>query len=121
MSGVALTWQRIDLRSSADELERWERGDPADGFDLPDLAALLHRPAWHAQAACRGQGTDRWFVTRGVTRAAARAFCDLCPVAAECLQAALATPESTDCGIWAGTTVKDRSRMRRRGGARPLT
>jgi WhiB family redox-sensing transcriptional regulator len=114
---MALTWQRIDLGGDDAERDAWRRGDPADTFDLPDLAAFLHRPQWHAAAACRGQGTKRWFVQRGVTAAAARYFCDRCPVAAECLADALAQPASTDSGIWAGTTVKDRDEMRRHMGA----
>ena len=100
-----------------EEVEAWRRGDPADHFDLPDLAALLHRPRWHARAACRGQGTDRWFVVQGGSTAAARAICKHCPVRPECLHAALSMPDSTDSGIWAGTSVNDRTQLRRMPGA----
>ena len=110
---MALTWQHIDQGRSADELERWRRGDPADLYDLPDIAQLLDRPSWHARAACRGQGTERWFLQRGMSGAEARAYCDVCPVRAQCLRAALEMPECTDSGIWAGTTAKQRVRMRR--------
>jgi WhiB family transcriptional regulator, redox-sensing transcriptional regulator len=114
---VALNWQPIDTYTEPDDVDAWRRGDPADHFDLPDLAGLLHRPRWHAHAACRGLGTDLWFVVQGGSTAAARAVCKHCPVRAECLRAALSMPDSTDSGIWAGTSVNDRTQLRRMPGA----
>lgn len=38
-----------------------------EGADLPTLDELLHRPAWHARAACAGQGTDAFYPERGGT------------------------------------------------------
>src|SRR4051812_48746867 len=48
------------------------------------------RPAWHAQAACRGEGTERWFPARGDRPNAATAICVDCRVRVECLTYALA-------------------------------
>jgi WhiB family redox-sensing transcriptional regulator len=84
----------------------------------PDLDALLaelvNRPRWHQDAACRGVGTKVFFPVLvgdpGPTKEA-RALCASCPVTAECLQTALANPETI--GNWAGTTARGRRAMRR--------
>jgi WhiB family redox-sensing transcriptional regulator len=114
---VALHWQPVDECTTPEDLDIWRRGDPADQFDLPDLATLTQRPHWHARAACRGLGTDLWFVARGGSTAAASAICKRCPVRIECLHAALSMPDSTDSGVWAGTSVNDRTQLRRMPGA----
>jgi WhiB family redox-sensing transcriptional regulator len=72
-----------------------------------------HRPAWHDQAACRGQGPSAWFPTRGEDLGPARAISRACPVRVPCLQAALDLPPRDDHGIWGGTSVKQRRRARR--------
>jgi WhiB family transcriptional regulator, redox-sensing transcriptional regulator len=85
--------------------------------DAPDVAELLaelvSRPAWHRDAACRGMGTETFFVERGQSTDAARAICARCEVRAECLDAALAVPSM---GVWGGTTGRGR-RVLRRGAA----
>ena len=80
---------------------RWT--EPAD--ELP----LFERPAWQAQAACRGMDTALFFPTRGeLVPPAVRAACGSCPVRAECLDAGM-----SENGIWAGTSERERQRLRR--------
>jgi hypothetical protein len=55
------------------------------------LRSLLARPAWHERAACRGVGTDVFYVERGGSTDPAKALCDGCTVWAECLAAATTT------------------------------
>lgn len=53
-------WQPLDL--TADRDEAVYLGDPGSLLDAGQLLAdVLHRPAWHALAACRGTGTDVFF------------------------------------------------------------
>jgi WhiB family redox-sensing transcriptional regulator len=88
--------------------------DASDQADLGQwLASLTRRPSWHARAACRGIGADRFVIGRGAnlaTTARAKAVCSGCPVTAECLDFALADPDAV--GIWGGTTGQDRRAMR---------
>jgi WhiB family redox-sensing transcriptional regulator len=77
----------------------------------PDVSILAQRPRWQRRAACRGNGTDRWFPTSREADEAARAVCEPCPVRRECLAYALASPELV--GIWAGTGERERRRLRR--------
>jgi WhiB family redox-sensing transcriptional regulator len=74
------------------------------------LAALLRRPEWHRKAACRGIGTDAFFPVVGGNGQAARAVCDTCAVRTKCMASALDHADSV--GVWAGTTDRDRKRMR---------
>ncbi len=81
------------------------------------LLALTNTPAWFAKAACRGSDTAMFFPQRedgrdtaGLAKKA-KAVCKECPVREECLMMALAANEP---GIWGGTTVKERARIRRR-------
>ncbi len=66
-------------------------------------------------AACTEDDTDIFFPegtdVKGKT-ALAKAICASCPIAAACLQYALATNE--EFGIWGGTTPEERKRGRRR-------
>jgi WhiB family redox-sensing transcriptional regulator len=85
--------------------------------DLPD--PFLQRPAWHAQAACRGMAPETFVVPIGAPTAPARAICEGCSVRGECLSYALADPSLQ--GVWAGTTAQERRTMRQlgRASARP--
>ncbi len=79
--------------------------------ELPDLAALLtRRPGWHANAACRGVGTDQFFIERGGDSRPAKALCGGCPVRAQCADQGVAGHEK---GVWGGMSEKDRRRARR--------
>lgn len=101
-------WQPVDLRSPPDEAEYL--GDPQQLVDAAGfVAGLLRRPAWHAQAACRGAGPARWFPGQGEPLEAARAICAGCAVQAECSDAAIDERH----GIWAGTSARQRRELRR--------
>lgn len=107
-----LEWQPIDLRTDVDDPEY--RGDPADLVEAAGLLLeLAHRPSWHAQAACRGQGPAVWFPGQGEPVTAGCEVCAGCPVRAECLTAALDVGTKHDYGIWGGTSVRQRRQLRR--------
>lgn len=80
--------------------------------DVPDMAQLLTellgRPAWHAQAACRGMGPDLFFVRRGEPTEPAKAICATCPVIGPCGEAG-----EMEVGIWGGASARTRRRERR--------
>lgn len=101
-------WQSIDLREDIDELRY--QGDPADLLDVHDLMAeLTRRPAWHQDAACRGQKLEPWFVGRGCSIAPAKAICASCPVRDECLEAGMSEHQ----GVWGGLSEAGRRQLRR--------
>jgi len=103
---VALAWQPVDLTSDPDDAHYV--GDPCELVGaLEELLAAVERPAWHAQAACRGKGPDRWFPGQGGDYEAAQAVCADCPVRAACLAAADVH------GIWGGLSAKARKEHRR--------
>ena len=74
--------------------------------------------SWRDQAACRGMNPDMFFPARGEHVRNAVAVCATCPVAADCLECAVAEPETV--GVWAGTTSPDRAAIRRQRGIRPV-
>ena len=89
---------------------------PTSAEDILDLLDAL-RPAWHAQAACRGQ-TDVMFPVsepgRRADTSAAQALCERCPVQAECADAG----RTERYGVWgAGGSGSERVRQRERSAA----
>ena len=84
---------------------------PTSAEDILDLLDAL-RPAWHADAACRGQ-TDVMFPVaehgHQLDTTAARALCDRCPVRNPCAEAG----RFEKYGVWGGTGSGSR-RMRQR-------
>ena len=78
------------------------------------------RPAvadWRTLAACRGLDPALFFAERGDTLTVrnARAVCATCPVAAECLEFAIANGETE--GMWGGLCGDElRAEKRRRAG-----
>ena len=100
-------WEPLELDSDPDEAEH--RGDPGELVDATDLLAeLLHRPAWHRDAACRGQ-LDRFFPGQGDDLRPARQLCAGCPVREPCLDAGMDELQ----GIWGGASGRERKRRRR--------
>ena len=83
--------------------------DPS-GTELPDLAGLIHRPAWMAVGSCRGSSMKVYFPERGASAERAREVCRSCPVQGECLSYAMADPDLA--GVWEGLTARERVRMR---------
>lgn len=70
---------------------------------------------WQEQAACKGKPLAWFFPTaEGETGAQAREVCASCPVRAECLADHL----WEDHGIWGGTSVDERDKLRK-GQRRP--
>jgi len=80
---------------------------------VPDWRDLLGRPAWQADAACRGEGVAQFFPPEGTNPIRASRICNRCPVAKECLEYALERPSLK--GIWAGTSERRRRRLRAQG------
>jgi WhiB family redox-sensing transcriptional regulator len=80
-------------------------------------AALFPTSAgWRERAACARPGIDpEWFFPeQGKSARRAKRICARCPVQAPCLADALAVPPHLDDGIRAGTTARERERLRRR-------
>jgi WhiB family redox-sensing transcriptional regulator len=78
---------------------------------MPDVTDLISRPSWHKDAACRGKGTEKFILPKGSGELLeAKRTCDSCPVTEECLKFALNDPGIK--GIWAGTSARERDRMR---------
>lgn len=75
--------------------------------DRTDIDSLFQRPAWHAQAACRGRGTADFFPARGESLEPVRSFCDRCTVQVECLGYALEAEEPRLMGVWGGGQPTD--------------
>ncbi len=73
---------------------------------------------WRQRAACARPGIDPdvFFPLKGGSARRARRICASCPVQVPCLADALATSPWDDVsgGIRAGTTARERERMRRR-------
>lgn len=74
-------------------------------------------PDWRGQAACRGGRDGLWFSTAETTQEIARQICSTCPVAAECLDLAMAAEGALGAagrfGIFGGMTPTERARMAR--------
>jgi WhiB family redox-sensing transcriptional regulator len=83
--------------------------EPGDRLAL-SLAEVLRRPAWMADAACRGMPASTFFIDPGGNAEPARAVCAGCPTRQPCLAYALSENMP---GIWAGTTPRQRAAMRR--------
>jgi WhiB family redox-sensing transcriptional regulator len=62
------------------------------------------------RAQCRGEDRDLFFPSLGTDPVRARVICGLCPVRQECLDDAL--PQADLGGIWAGTSAKQRQKLR---------
>jgi WhiB family redox-sensing transcriptional regulator len=75
--------------------------------------ALLFTPLpWFEQAACATSDPDAWYPAKGAAVKEAKKVCQRCPVAAPCLEYALATNQAH--GIWGGLSVKERRKLARR-------
>lgn len=114
-------YRDLVLRDTPHQRDRRHVADPFAVGPVEMLLDLINeaRPAWHALAACRGVGIAKFFPVReggpsaAGTAAIKREFCARCPVRADCLAAGLDQGASRDHGIWGGTSVRDRRRIRR--------
>ena len=77
------------------------------------LTGLLLEPVWwHRDAACLdAPDPEIFFPKRGGSSAAARSYCERCPVVEECLTYALENKELY--GIWGNTSERERRVLRR--------
>lgn len=78
---------------------------------MTTLAEMLQRPAWMADANCRGMDPGLFFPAQGEDAGHARAVCRACDVQAECL--AFAVNNAEKFGIWGGVSEKRRRILRR--------
>ena len=68
--------------------------------------------AWRSEAACRNMNLDLFYPEIGEKIAPeVRAACAQCPVFDQCYNHAI---EHEQYGFWAGTTITDRQRLRKR-------
>jgi WhiB family transcriptional regulator, redox-sensing transcriptional regulator len=88
---------------------RLHHGDPPDG-DV--LLALLDRPPWQADAACREHPEIDWFPSASQSIAPAKRVCAGCLVRSQCEQ--WAVPQGAELwGIWGGLSQRERIRLNR--------
>ncbi len=80
--------------------------DPADKYDLPSLAELFARPAWHRDALCLEHPEVDWF--RDADILSAKVICSRCLVRDEYARAGIAEMER---GVWGGLTRQERRRL----------
>ena len=81
------------------------------GADLEAFAPFARRrPAWWAEAACRGRPDIDFFPEQGKSAAQAKAICAGCPAREACL--AFAVEEGCDFGVWGGQGVAERKKAR---------
>lgn len=113
--------QRVDLTNVEHQLDddASERADVLEAA-LPWarlLGAILDGAPgpWAADAACKGH-TAAMFPVKGQPAAPGRTLCDGCPVRLDCLDWATTVPADQG-GIIAGTTERERQRMRARRAA----
>lgn len=83
-----------------------------------DVADLIGRPAWHAQAACRTAERNTFYPapTDEEGNAAAKAICARCSVRTTCLEQNIDEPH----GVWGGMTEHERAAAIRTEGGRVL-
>jgi WhiB family redox-sensing transcriptional regulator len=83
----------------------------------PRLRDLERPDDWRDQAACI-QYADRveFFPARGESTREAKAVCATCSVRRECLEYALQWDHL--CGVWGGTSERERRQVRRRNRTR---
>ncbi|NNF56260.1 MAG: WhiB family transcriptional regulator [Acidimicrobiales bacterium] len=93
-----------------------QQDDGRSPESVGSMLSLLERPSWHASAACNGVGADVFFPGRGESAEVAMRFCNSCTVVTECLNSAL---EYRDSGVWAGTSGRQRRKIRRLPTRRP--
>lgn len=80
---------------------------------LPTLDDLADRPPWMRDALCREYPEVNFFPGRGEDTLPARAVCGRCLVRDECLAYALTLDDGGGLtGIWAGTSGRERRRLR---------
>ena len=72
-------------------------------------AGLAPPGVWAEEGLCAQADPDAWFPEKGGSTREGKAICARCPVAAECLDYALANNERF--GIWGGMSERERRRL----------
>jgi WhiB family transcriptional regulator, redox-sensing transcriptional regulator len=87
-----------------------------DTIEIPEVLAvpILEERPWAVFAACREADPDLFFGSSKDAERGALAICEICTVAAECLEHALDARERF--GVWGGKTEKERKRLQREMG-----
>jgi WhiB family redox-sensing transcriptional regulator len=80
---------------------------------LDELARLLERPAWQADALCREHPDVSWFPGQGEPTDPAKEICARCAVSDECLAFAMETEPAGRFGIWGGLSGRQRRNLHR--------
>ena len=70
----------------------------------------VNRPAWQADAACRGMDVNLFHPPKGGTQTAPK-VCATCPARTDCLEDALADPHRP--GWWGGVSHRGRKKILR--------
>ena len=97
------------------DADPWTPSIPwGDESGIAALFDLIRRPAWQAQAACRGMGPELFFPPLGATGGThpnpAREICAGCPVRVECGTFAVENVEMY--GTWGGMSPRRRQKIR---------
>lgn len=108
-------------RAAATGIIRREHVDGETVWSLPTVAHV--DTGWRDRANCQGTTVDMFPLglpgwrddteTSTTAITAALAVCEPCPVRNDCLTYALTLGPSDVGGVWGGTTVEDRQRLRR--------
>lgn len=87
------------------------------GREAPEAFEATYRaPGFINDALCAEVGGDVFFPDMGASAEPARQICRRCEVQDECLEWALANPESSHFGVWGATTPRQRIWMRKKRG-----
>ncbi len=91
----------------------------AEGEATPEAASAFYEHhecdlgQWRRDSACKPHPTQWWFAGHPKEITRAKRICASCPVAAQCLEYAVARPALL--GVWAATSATERAAMRRLG------
>lgn len=104
-------------RMPFEEISRRDRLRPELAFVAivdTDTSRRVEDEDWHGEALCREMDGDIFFPERGGSARDARKVCARCNVQEQCLEEQLAIPtHDDDGGIWAGTTARERRKLRK--------
>lgn len=91
-------------------IDRYTTDTGSTGMTAEELLDLIRRPAWWADAACRGVGVDVFIREKGGDHGPAMSYCERCPVTEEC--AAWAAQYPGTVGVWGGISGNGRRSFR---------
>lgn len=80
--------------------------------EIADIVSERETQVWRDRAACKGMDPALFFPGRGECAPEADAACARCPVADPCLEYAISKPFTNMLGVWGGTSVNARRKMK---------